>query len=70
MGGGGGRDRGTEVGDVVQLVELRTDTPPTQVRFPGEAKDFSPRVNFQCTLSHGVRTHPCAIACIFICAHI
>ena len=31
---------------------------------------FSPRVNFQCRLSYGVRTPPCAIACINICAHV
>ena len=37
-------------GDVAQLVEHRTGTPPPQVRFPGAARDFSPRVNFQCTL--------------------
>ena len=42
--------------DVAQLVEHRTGTPPTQVRFPGAARDFSPRVNFQCRLSYGVRT--------------
>ena len=34
------------------------------------ARDFSPRVHFQCRLSHGVRTPPCAIACIHICAHV
>ena len=41
-----------------------------QVRFPGAARDFSPRVNFQRRLFHGVRTPPCAIACIYICAHL
>ena len=41
-----------------------------QFRFPGAARDFSPRVNFQCRLSYGVRTLPCAIACIYICAHV
>ena len=45
-------------GAVAQLVEHRTGTPPTQVRFPGAARDFSPRVNFQCRLSYGVRTPP------------
>ena len=30
---------------------------------------FFPRVNFQCRLSSGVRTSPCAIACINICRH-
>ena len=34
-------------GDVAQLVERRTGTPLTLVRFPGAARDFSPRVNFQ-----------------------
>ena len=34
-----------------------------------EARDFLPRANFQCRLSFGVRTPPCAIACITICAH-
>ena len=42
----------------------------TQVRFPGAAKDFLPRVNFQFRLSFGVRTPVCAIACINICAHV
>ena len=45
-------------GDVVQLLEHRTGTPPMQVRFPGAARDFSPRVNCQCRLSHGVPTPP------------
>ena len=57
-------------GDVAQLIEHRTGTPLTQVRFPSAAKDFSPRVNFQYGLSYGVRTSPCAIACINICAHV
>ena len=45
-------------GDVAQLVEHRTGTPPTQVRFPGAARDFSLRVNFRCRLSYGVRDTP------------
>ena len=49
-------------GDVAQLVE--------QVWFPGAARDFSPRVSFQCRLCHGVHTPPWAVACIYICAHI
>ena len=57
-------------GGVAQLVERRTGTPLMQVRFPGVARDFSPRVNFQCRLSFGVRTPPRAIACIYICAHV
>ena len=57
-------------GDVAQLVEHRTGTSPTQVRFPDAARVFSPRVNFQCRLSYGVRAPPCAIACYYICAHV
>ena len=40
-----------------------------QVKFPGAAKDFLPRVSFQCRLFFGVRTPPCAVACINICGH-
>ena len=36
---------------------------------PRCGKGFSPRINFQCRLSHGVRTSPCAIVCIYICEH-
>ena len=57
-------------GDVVQFVERRTVMPLMQVRFPGAARDFLPRVNFQCRFSFGVPTPPCAIACINICAHV
>ena len=57
-------------GDAAQWVERRTGAPLTQVRFPVAAKDFSRRVNFQCRLSYGVRTRPCAIACIYICAQV
>ena len=53
-----------------EWVAYRTGTSPSQVRFPGAARDFSPRVNFQCRLSYGVRTPPCAIACIYIYAHV
>ena len=56
--------------NVAELVERRTDTPPTQVRFPDTARDFSPTVNFQCRLSYVVRALPCAIACIYICVHV
>ena len=55
---------------MAQLVELRTGTPPTQVRIPGAERDFFPQVNFQCRLSHAVRTPPRAIACINICVHV
>ena len=58
------------VGDVAQLVQRRTGTPLAQVRLPGAAGDFSPRVNFRCRLSYAVRTPPCAITCINICAHV
>ena len=57
-------------GDVAQLAEHRIGTLPTQVRLPGAARDFSPRVNFQCRLSYGVRKPPCTIACIYICAYV
>ena len=57
-------------GDAAQLAERRTGTPLRQVRFPGAARDFSPRVNFQCRLSHGVRIPPCSTACNNICAHV
>ena len=56
--------------DVAQLVKHRTGTLLTQVRIPGAARDFFPRVSFQCRLSYGVRTPPCARACINICAHV
>ena len=55
---------------VAQLVERRTGTPLAQIRFPGAARDFPPKINFQCRLSYGVRTPPCAIACIYLCAQI
>ena len=58
------------MGIQLSWLEHRTGTSPTQVRFPGAARDFSPRVNFQCRLSYGVRTPPCAIACIYIYAHV
>ena len=57
-------------GVVAQLIERRTGTLPTQIRFPGAARDFSPGVNFRCRFSYGLRTSPCAIACIYICAHV
>ena len=56
--------------DVVRLAERRTGQLPTQVLFPGAARVFSPGVNFQYRLSYGVRKVPCAIACIYICAHV
>ena len=57
--------------DVAQLVDYGTGTPPTQVRFPAAARDFSPGVNFQCRLSNGVRTPPRAQSnAFYICAHV
>ena len=52
-----------------RLVERRAGRPLRQVRFPGAARDFSPRVNFHCTLSH-VYPPRCATVCINICAHV
>ena len=43
--------------------------PLTQVRFPRAARNFLPKVNFQCWLSFSVRTPPCAFTCINICVH-
>ena len=60
----------TRGGDVAQLVEHRTSELLTQVRIPRAVRDFFPRVNFQCRLSYGVRTPPCAIACINICTNV
>ena len=57
-------------GEVAQIVARQAGIPLGQVRFPGAAKEFSPEVNFQCRLSYGVRTPPCAIACINVCAHV
>ena len=42
-----------------QWVERWTEKPGailTRVQVPGAARDFSPRVNFLCRLSYGVRT--------------
>ena len=61
------RSRG---GEVAQLVEQWTGTQLTQVQFPSGTRDFSLRVSFQCRLSYGVCTLPCAIGCIYICVHI
>ena len=57
--------------DTVRAVSYTHLTLPTQVRFPGAARFFFyPTVNLQCRLFYGVRTPPCAIACIYICAHV
>ena len=39
-------------GDAAQPVQRRTVRSLTQVRFPRTAREFSPRVNFQCRLSY------------------
>ena len=57
-------------GDVAQLLKHRTGTPLTQVRFPGAARDFFSQRQLSVRLSYGVRTPPCAIACINICAPV
>ena len=48
---------------IAQLLERLTEKPGailTRVRVPGAARDFSPRVKFQCRLSYGVPTaHVC-----------
>ena len=44
---------------IARLAEQQTEKPGAilmQVRVPGAARDFSPRVDFQCRLSYGVRT--------------
>ena len=57
-------------GDVAQLTECWTDTPLTQVRFPGAARDFSPESTFSAD-SLAVSVHPpSAAACIYICGHV
>ena len=43
-------------GEAAQTLERRTGMPLSQVRFPGATRSFSPRANFQCRLSCGVRT--------------
>ena len=61
---------GMEGRGIAQLVERPTEKPgavPTRVRVPGEVKDFSPRVSFQCRLLRCPYSPPCAIACINIC---
>ena len=58
---------------IVQLVQRPTKKPGVilkRVRVPGAAWDFSPRVSFLCRLSDGVRTAPCAVACINIRVHV
>ena len=40
--------------DVGQWIDCQTGTPLRQVCFPGAAREFSPRINFQCRLSYNV----------------
>ena len=56
--------------DVAKLVEHWTCTLLMQVQFYSVARDFCPRVSFQCRLSYSAHTLLCAIACINICAHV
>ena len=56
--------------DGTQLVEHWTGTPLTQDRFPGAARDSSPRVTSQCRFSYSVHTPLCATAGINICIHV
>ena len=42
----------TGMGMYLTWSERRAGTPPTQVRVPGAARDFSFRVNFQCRLCY------------------
>ena len=52
---------------IALLVERPTEKPGTihtRVRVPGMARDFSPRVSFQCRLSYGVRTAPDALTSV------
>ena len=51
-----------------QLVEHRAVTPLTQVRFLSAARDFSSQSQLS-VQTFGIRTTPCAIACIIICVH-
>ena len=60
---------GKEGGDIAQMLERRTATPLRQVPFPGAARIFLP-VSFQCRLSCGVRTLPCAVAHINVCERV
>ena len=62
--------KNTAGGGVAQLVEHQTGKPLKQIWFPGATQDFSPRINFQCRLSHSVHTPLCTTACINICVHI
>ena len=56
-------------GDELSWLEHRTLMPLMQTPFPGVARDFLPRVNFQFRLSFNVCTPVRAITCINICAH-
>ena len=47
------------VGMQLSCLKHQTVMPPTQVRFPSAARDFSPRVDFQCRLSYMYPYIPC-----------
>ena len=57
-------------GDVARLVERRSSTPLTQVRFPRCSKGFFSYNQLSGRLSYGFCTPLCAVACINICAHV
>ena len=57
-------------GDVAQLEAHRTSTSPMQVRFPGTGNGFVSQSQLSVILFYGVRTSPCAIARLYICAHV
>ena len=46
------------IGDVAQLVEYGTSMLLRLAQFLGVARDFSPRVSFQCGRSYGVQAAP------------
>ena len=55
------KGRGENGVGIAQLVEYLTKKPGAilrQVQVPGAARDFSPRVSFQCRLSYGVHAAP------------
>ena len=71
--GGSANPRSVQIKAVeVQLTECHIEKPNavlTRVRFPSEARHFSPRVNFHCRLFWGVRTAP-VCSCIHQHLHV
>ena len=51
-------------------LEHQTIMPLMQVQFPGAARDFSPRVNFQCCLFLRVSIHPCMQSRVLASVHM